>query len=239
MLNKLLSITLLLTLSLFTTTSEAGIVPYSDTEFDDSDWVMTKIIDNTVGATATGGAIKNSSGGNPGAYRRGTHDWTTKVSGASIAFSHINPTFVYDPSTQGEIVELNYDLDMATFSAPHVGGVGVGSALMQDGHIFTASGSTSILNTGWQLHEFLSKVSTDFTSQTTAGHPDFSTSGSPIQFGFFTSNGGSGTVRNLIATFGIDNYNVEVSNNPIPEPSTFSLLLIAGAALTRRRTQRG
>ena len=191
--------------------SSAAIV--ADTEFNDTDWSSTKVIDTTAGSSATSTNTQQLSGGNPGAYRQTIHDWAVTVDGVNIEFAHLFTPTSYNLGSLGAINALVFDMDAKVDLAPQVNAIGFRFLVEQDG-TFYASDSTAILvGTGWNdISATLSEP--DFVVLGGVGNPDFSTAGSPIRFGYVTRNGGSNTGRTLQSIGGVDNWSVTVV--PIP-----------------------
>jgi hypothetical protein len=59
-------------------------------------------------------------------------------------------------------------------------------------------------------------------------HPDFSSTGSPIQFGYASGSGTAGTSSGLTMS-GVDNWSVDIIG--VPEPSPLTLLGIVTLGL--------
>ena len=68
-------------------------------------------------------------------------------------------------------------------------------------------------------------------------NPDFSASGSVIEFGFSFGIGAHGPTGSNFASFGVDNWSVDVNraSAPVPEPGTLALTGVAACALLLRR----
>ena len=205
-----------------------------DGTFNNSAWSSTKLVDTTSGASATSTSTQKISGGNPGAYRETTHIWTISVPGVSIVFGHIYTPVSYNPSTQGALASLSYSSDAMVQTAPWVNAIGFGPLLEQSGNYFWAAGSSVVVNTGWNSLSG-TYTNSDFSQVGGSANPDFSESGAQIKFGYFTANGGSGSVRPLTAIGGVDN--LSVNAEVIPEPSSMLLLGagLLGAGLIRRK----
>jgi hypothetical protein len=62
--------------------------------------------------------------------------------------------------------------------------------------------------------------------------PDFTSSGGPIEFGYFTSNS-TGFANGRVTEWSIDSFRVRVESS-VPEASGAMLLLLAGARLAAR-----
>ena len=182
-----------------------------DGEFADSDWTTTSRIE-TEGANLdfVDNAQQQLTGGNPDAYRRMTHQWG---SGTQVVINHKYENFIYDPSVQGEFEGINYSDDRILFE-PFVPGdvVGRSMAIFQGGDVFRLTRTSDIPeipgfgNTEWQTLTLNNLQASDFVSLTTGNSPDFSESGSPLQFGYQSSNTIFGSTRTV--EHGIDNWSV-------------------------------
>lgn len=191
--------------------SSAAIV--ADTEFSDTDWSSTKVIDTTAGSSATSTNTQQLNGGNPGAYRQTIHDWTVTVDGVNIEFAHLFTPTSYDPGALGAINALVFDMDAKVDLALQVNGIGFRFLVEQDGTFYASDDTTILVGTGWNdISATLSEA--DFVVLGGVGNPDFSTSGSPLRFGYVTRNGGSNTGSTLQSVGGVDNWSVTVV--PIP-----------------------
>jgi len=137
----------------------------------------------------------------------------------TTATFHSDPTDVYDPA-DGEIETIAFSLDFLEIvnpTAPGIfSGMGFGWALEQDGFFFGQTPFVTSNKIGWTnvsdanpafggpfSGDLDALVATDFPGP---GFPDFSTSGSPITFGFFTTNtSGGGEVS------GFDNFSTTLN----------------------------
>jgi hypothetical protein len=211
--------------------SSAAIVV--DTEFNDTDWSSTKVIDTTAGSTATSTSTQQLSGGNPDAYRQTIHDWTVTVDGVNIEFAHVFTPTSYDPGSLGAIDALVFDMDAKVDLAEQVNGIGFRFLVEQDGTFYASDATTILVGTGWNdISATLSEA--DFVVLGGVGNPDFSTSGSPIRFGYVTRNGGSNTGRTLQSVGGVDNWSVSVV--PVPAAAwLFGSGLIGLIGIARRK----
>jgi len=190
----------------------AATVLLQDGTFANPDWTVTTEILN-LGGTASG--TQTATGGNPGSYRR-----TTNTTNSAIGQSFSNTVFafhrfsggVYVPSTSGAI--LTVDFSVATMRITG-GQQAFGLALRQNGVIYYGP---SFLNPA----AFNSWATTTQPGLTAASfdalapgvqNPDFSVTGSSIEFGFFSGNstsvgGGGGTTVG-----GLDNWSATVHSD--------------------------
>jgi len=193
-----------------------------------------------------------AAGGNPGAAL----DILFSNQGGAISMSSfqgfIATGFGYDPSAQGALTSLAYSNDRYVSVGSELAGLNTvtRSLLLQGGHYYlatiadpaaqprdtwfttSASGLASSNYIGFDFATGLSDASL---------HPDFSTAGSQIAFGFvnrlFFDTGGQAV--NLHADFRFDNIAYDLQAAAVPEPQTWALMILALpmlGALRRRRT---
>jgi len=219
-----------------TASASSANVTLFDGTFDDANWTTDTLLDTTPPNDASAVSGQTSADGDPSPSRQTDHNWQASSSGVSVRFRHLGQHLTYDPGTQGSIDVLDVSFDMRLPSAiPHVNTMGYGPLMVQDGVTYVAGVSSPIDSpTGW-LHLDFSAATSDPNNWDpfgATGQPDFSATGSPITFGYVTTNGGSGTTRRLSATGRLDNYQVIIT----PEPASFALLGLGAAALIRRRS---
>ena len=212
---------------------------FFDGTFNDADW--TRIVNITSG-TFEETATQSPSGGNPDAFRSMTH---TLRGGTSANVFHFNNNAIYNPAL-GAIASIDYSADVRGLPASTIGGVfGDGFAIRQAGRLFR-TGTTGIVNNSpWQTKSLLGLTGGNFIALDGGSGPDFSITGSVIQFGYERNNalGGSSTTPRIIA-HGIDNWSVRLNlaTVPVPEPSKtpepstiISLGLLGLGALWQRK----
>jgi len=171
----------------------------SDDTFDDSDWSLTTISDTNPGAT-TVTAGQSLTGGNPGAYRDGQHDWGP----GAILVANLKENFAHDPSTQGAIDSIDCSLDFNVFNVSLADGrVRIFVTLFQDGTYYVSDTTFAMLEfSGWVPLTF-NDIS--FTKVVGPGPstPDLSSTGGTIKLGYVTSNT---TGSHRVSDFGVDNF---------------------------------
>lgn len=167
----------------------------------------------------------------------------------------INNTFVYAPSAQGALSGVDYSNDRYVSVGPELAGLTtVTRALVsQLGRYYVATiadpasqprnswfttSATGLGSAAFNGFSFTTGL-TDF-----AAHPDFSTTGSTLAFGFVNrlllDTGGQPV--HLDADFRYDNIAYGLQVAAIPEPGTWALMLAAlplAGAVARRRRARG
>lgn len=229
----------------------ANVIVFSDGDFQ-SGWSSTTITDQNTTGTTTYVTTNPSTGGNPNFFRQETHT-AVQASGAptlaALHFGNLNSAAQYNPSVQGAITSVSFSYDLL-YIADTIPGVlqiiaGYGLLAEQNGRYYRAYfGHYAPPGTSWTSFSRSALTSSSFHEIFDSGtyphfnassNPDFSAAGSNIRFGYVVANGFSGSVN---ANTGIDNWNVTITNNAVPEPATFAIAgsgLLAIAFLRRRR----
>jgi len=97
-------------------------IVFSDGTFNDSDWNVPA----QLGLVFAGQRI---TGGNPGSYRE-----VALAVGQNAPFAaNLDRTFVYNPSTQGAVTGITYNIDLITTNAE---GAGYFALVQQDGILY-------------------------------------------------------------------------------------------------------
>ncbi len=217
----------------------ASPVTFTDGTFVSTDWSAAKTADTTAGQTAFFTAIQESAGGNPGAYRMTTLDWAYDGTSASQGFrvAALDSNAIYNPSVSGAIGSLSFSLDGVINNRATHSAVGERLVIYQSGTYYY---STESLLTGgfgiWTTDSSSGLGGSDFTTLPGTGHPDFSATGAPIEFGysletFSTPADASAAEDGFFYGLGTDNFSVTVNSAPAPEPATLSLFCLAGFTL--------
>ena len=89
----------------------AQTVTFSDQVFNDSDWTA-EIILNEVGNSANFLATQEPGRGNPGPFRKITHEAGAESDGGEIQVAHLHREAVYDPQEGGPIGRIDYSYDL-------------------------------------------------------------------------------------------------------------------------------
>lgn len=231
----------------------------SDATFLDANWVLTVATAGNGGSVA---AAQVASGGNPGAFRNVTDTLNAAPAGSQtiVLSTSIFTPFTYTPSLSGAITSIAYIEDAACTGGCFGQGQSTGPALSQGGNLYILSSSTVITGAGTTFanHALNGLTASDFglvnVTPTTlfdnTQHPNFSSSGGPIQFGFFRANGTGVDGGGYTLSAGIDNWQVTIAGSPvfaggaasmIPTLGQWQLALLAlailliGLASARRR----
>jgi hypothetical protein len=155
-------------------------VVFSDQDYADSDWTIV----NQFGLVSAG---QQPTGGNPGSYRQ-----VVLAVGQDVPFvGQLSRRFVYDPSTQGAITGITYRIDLETTDAE---GAGYFALISQGGNYYLETQHTGNATPNTWLTENIVLDLSDFVRFTISpahtfvvdanSHPDFSSNGSPMTFGY-------------------------------------------------------
>ena len=201
---------------------------FSDGTFNNADWTNTKILDTA--GNASFAAFQVASGGNPGSFQ----ETNQSLNQGWIGAGHLNSAFLYNPSVQGAITSIDFRYDLIEFSPLNGIEVVYQPLLFQNGTYYTTGGEnlnqavwTTFTHSGLPASSF---TDTEF-GYTLPGSgpatPNFSSTGGPIEFGFFSGNtpiGGPFTTSS-----GIDNLviTLHTASATVPEPSYVALLGIS------------
>jgi hypothetical protein len=175
---------------------------FTDTEFEDQGWLADILVDDAGDGTAN--AFHMDAGGNPGAFRFGTHE-----SGpGSVWLGHLDSAALHYPGT-GEVDGVRLEIDLTSISASEGASLVVRPLLYQSGAWF-AAGWEAEATGAWTSHSSPVLVAADFDLVKGNGpaHPDFSFAGLPLTFGFVSVSSGDGEVS---CEFGVDNFVVTLN----------------------------
>jgi len=221
---------LLVVLVLTILSAAAGAMPvvFEDDTFVDADWTVVtssfEVNGKTVlpGGTATG--VQVPAGGNPGAFREVTHVVPAAPSPTTFGATwsaHFRVGFVYDPSVQGPIANIDFDEDARRTSGSALG-QSTGLAIRQGGKVYVVQAGTTP-EAAWTHKQLRRVTAPTFGVLEPNGFPggsipDFSAAGGPIEVGFVRGNStGAGGASYTIAA-AIDNWQVRL-NPPCATPA--------------------
>jgi PEP-CTERM motif len=197
-------------------------VTFADGTFANADWTATAIVKDSPTYTFTD--TQQTSAGNPGDFREVVHDLSNHP--GSLIVAHMNNFDVYNLAVNGPISSLDFSYDLNQFNPPPTQAVAYDLLLLQNGSYYTLSSQDLIFVNAWTAFAHSGLTASDFVlavpGSTGPAHPDFSATGSPIDFGYLSgnSNTGSGPDRR---DSGIDNWSVTL-HPPVPEPTSLLLL---------------
>jgi hypothetical protein len=199
----------------------------SDGTFADNDWTLVARPYGPGGGSGTGTQVLLDGAGDNGAARQ-----TTNFAGPNDSGSYnasIYTAFTYSPAASGPLSALSISFDSRWVD----GLVSLGAVVEQNGLIWMAGYA---LNTfSWQTYTFTTAGESWFMINPSGGvlgtGPDFSASGSPMRFGFWTGNGtGPGGIQ-YTRTALVDNFVVSF----VPSPGAAAVLGLGGLLAARRR----
>ena len=213
----------------------ADIVFFSDATFANSDWESEVFLHGNGGSSS---AVQTQTGGNPMSYFQITNDINDAPTGdfSSVWAFYRRIGAEFDPSTQGAINFIDSSQDAIVFSTPSTilfQSIRVG--LRQNGSVY-AAGGVNPTSESWTSVLFEGLTQSDFALidpvqgfPTDLGlNPDFSTSGSTIEFGFLRTNSTSFGGPGSTTIGGVDNWMLTVNHAvAVPEPSGLLLASLA------------
>ncbi len=134
--------------------------------------------------------------------------------------------FFIDPAISGDVISLDFQLDVLPFVVEGASQIHVTLAILQDEpFIAAASGQSIPSGTNWDTLGDTGLGATDFSAVDGGPErPDFSR---PFQFGY-AFRGDYSTIA-LDVELGLDNMQVEITT--VPEPTTIVLIVSMGASL--------
>jgi hypothetical protein len=218
---------------------------FFDGTFNLADWTPGP----TIGVVNAGNVSTSNqqvlSGGNPGAFWQ----FTTSINETGTSTYHrtfFNNASIFTPSALGAITSMSGGFSMNLLSLTSVRDVfDTELVIQQNGSVYLPGIGYGLqdVSPGWYGNSTLfgpgSSVpiqsSSNWTLRTGSGptHPDFSITGSAIQFGVLTgSYFDSGAGSNV---GGVDNWTFNVVYQPLPEPSSIMLLMVCALMNSRSR----
>lgn len=195
-----------------------------DAQFNNADWSAFAI--NTTGGFGFS-AGQNGSGGNPGAYRSISQTSDAGFAQGTVIHTH---ALTWSPGSQGAITDMDMSIQVNCFNGGTSGAVGFGLIVVQGGVVYFGATFTALTGSGWRSDLGAAGLSASTFTSAASTHPDFSTSGGVVAFGFFSSNG-TGNGVPISSSSGVDNFIVDI----IPAPGAGAALLMVGASSLGRR----
>lgn len=183
---------------------DGDVVLFDDFDDDgaDSRWAV-EFSSTDPAITQTAG--REATGGNPGGFRKTTHDWQAP---GTLTVRHIYQDRTFDPGDGADcaISHLDYSEDrIRLIPVSSTGEIGANLLIRQNGQDYFFDGSGNFSANAWERWSLDVLTPDDFIP---APGPDFSASGGPMEFGYFRSNTtGSSTNHN---EHGLDNWRFEI-----------------------------
>ncbi len=189
---------------------------FGDSDFNDADWT---VVTETTGA---GGTLLSASqvlvGGNPAAHRQIELELNGSAQGGGVFTHSFRTSATYNPSVEGAIATLDYREDARCVVSSPGGCFVIGPSLRQDGNVFLSRKTPllSISEFEWTHKELTGLTPEDFRSIASGNyseHPDFSDSGSEIEFGFHRAMSTSPVT--ITRSSAIDNWEIVLHQLPV------------------------
>lgn len=209
---------ILLALSMLVMPAQAAPVAFSDGTFNDTDWGESVIKEEGPPVSFT--VNQDDPGGNPDEYRWLQHSYGGP---GSIITAHLRNGAIYDPAIEGAILNVVFSFDLILFDGGASNTVAYGGLAFQNNSYYRGGYAlTPSVNAGWQSGYSYDLFASDFVLLSGPGPaiPDFSSSGNPIHFGYYASNG-TGLGFPTSTESGIDNWSASI--HPVPVPNVVFL----------------
>lgn len=202
---------------------------FSDSTFNDADWQLETITSGNGGTVAV---QQRNLEDEASSFREITNTVYSVSRGVNsdVLGAHWKVGAIYDPHTQGAIAGIDYS-EVAILIDGFGEGQAAGLALRQNQQIYLPVSRLTTPEPGWTPKELNDLQAQDFVAiGTTDRHPDFSATGTPIQFGFFRANTTTNDQYSIIS--GIDDWSVSI--NPavmVDETAGFPLWISVGVGV--------
>ena len=187
-----------------------------DDVFEEVDWFVVELRDETLGDSAGFVGVQQSTGGNPAEHRFVANSWTHDGNGSvSVVGGHLRVAAEYQPSAQGEVGTLDFSFDVRTTATTYQTEslLLFLPLLMQNDAYYTARVGAEAADL-WASFASGELTAEDFTRYAgdpqAPSTPDFSAQGSPLTFGFATSVGPHALAGTYATDGGLDNFTVSV-----------------------------
>ncbi len=225
---------LMLPLMLVACLAQASVITISD-DFEgvnpSSNWIsFTNFTDNV---NTTSSVSYPGSGGIPTHWARTLESYTT--AGAQYEAMYLFST-PYNPVYQGAISFINFSLD--TIRVTTAGSLYVRAVVEQGGTYYVAGNISP--TTSWASSSATLTSANFAPNFFPASHPNFTSLGGPLSFGYLIGSNtfpvGPGAPADLSPIAGVDNfkYDLNVPNPTVPEPGSWSLMLVGACFVGRR-----
>lgn len=209
---------------LLTNTYTNSIASYTDGNFT-SGWTDIAIIVDDPRIAGTGpktssATVSVQNGGNPDIFRQSVN----RISyGDRVLSGGKNSTYIFNPQSSGPISTIDFKADFIQSSGGDITGGYI--IIEQNGVVYYSEKYIAFDRSNWTNRELKGLTALDFDSNPNIGipgnsngqHPDFTSAGQPMTFGYVLTNGG-GTSSGYTAVSGIDNWSVTINSNFIYLP---------------------
>jgi hypothetical protein len=215
---------------------------FFDGTFNPGDWTTVPLQSlNDAGMTTS--QQQFTTGGFPDRYFQFTGSLPSFNGNTSIRRdAHFSVNAVYDPALSGAITSMTAGFYQGSFVFTNDVVFETGVILRQNGAMYWPISNWAYGLQGAQgwygsptLYVMVPASGWALAAGSGPAHPDFSTRGTPIEFGFWTGYyfwHGGGTV-----TDGVDGWTVSITSTPVPEPAV-SIILPATLGLLARNRRR-
>ncbi|HLO51960.1 MAG TPA: hypothetical protein VK211_26360 [Kamptonema sp.] len=221
------------------THTQAGTITFSDSTFNNEDWELTPFIYGSAGVNT------NQIASSDNQFRLIVNTLYPNPNGSFSYILGFNQRIgaVYNPQLQGAISSIDYSENSILFSQSIYGQL-TGLALKQNQKIYMATvGATQEYS--WTTKSANNLQQSDFYNfsfiSNATENPDFSSTGTPIELGFFRANSTCLGCGGYTMVAGIDNWSVKINQDesqPVPEPATVLSGLAFSAFIAKMRMKR-
>ena len=226
--------------------TQAATITFSDSTFNNEDWKLTPLIYGSAVENAYQIASSNNQ------FRLIVNTLYPDPNGSFSFILGFNQRIgaVYNPQLQGAISSIDYSENSILFSQS-IYGQATGLALKQNQKIYIARvGATQEYSWTTKSANNLQQSNFSFAGNATE-NPDFSSTGTPIELGFFRANSTCAGCGGYTMVAGIDNWSVKINQDesqpvpeptdesqPVPEPTTVLSGLAFSAFIAKMRMKR-
>ena len=199
-------------------------VTFSDSEFNDADWELLVLTHEAGGDTT---AVRSESGGCPDAHRIITTMVGTANRGtqSGVIGFHRRIGATYAPAKEGAFEYIDYSECAAVYETVFADGQATGPALRQDGKVYfyylstgpSGAWYTKSATNIWATNFFLVSSVNATQWYDPKQHPDFSTNGGPIEFGFWRGNFTCPGCPGYTVSAGIDQWSLALQSAVVAE----------------------
>jgi len=223
--------------------AHAVVYNYTDTTFNNADWIGVKYADTST-PTGSFSAAQVNTGGSallPGPqtpdYREISHTFGGPGAGA-IVVTHQGVNFNWSPLPLETANSVDYSYDLQFFSTVNFGAVGFAPAIFQGGNVYRLNTYDNIFSptNGWVRFSGAGIPLTSF-NQVDASNasilPGTPNGSLAMSFGFVSAN--SANQPSQLKISGIDDFRATLNTTVVPEPTTLMSIACAGLLLRRRQ----